>query len=95
MEAHAKTVYGDVVGAATRGCCRFLGIPFAKGFFVSPVMETTWILVVAKDDYSILSLEFAPAPVVLGTALVGRPPTLWLTTAHRRPPRSAVDESGR
>ncbi len=39
-----------------------ISIPFSKGFFMKPVMETTWILVVAKDDYSIQSLEFAPAP---------------------------------
>ena len=39
-----------------------IAVPFVKGFFVSPVMTTTWILVVAKDDYSIVSLEFAPAP---------------------------------
>jgi hypothetical protein len=37
-------------------------MPFAKGFFVSPVMTATWILVVAKDDYSIVSLDFAPPP---------------------------------
>jgi hypothetical protein len=39
-----------------------IAIPFVKGFFVSPVMTTNWILVVAKDDYSIVSIEFAPAP---------------------------------
>lgn len=48
-----------------------IAIPFAKGFFVSPVMETTWILVVAKDDYSILSLEFAPAPEYADVSPVG------------------------
>jgi len=46
-------------------------IPFSKGFFVSPVMETTWILVVAKDDYSIHSLEFAPAPAFADVSPVG------------------------
>lgn len=46
-------------------------LPFSKGFFVSPVMETTWILVVAKDDYSIHSLEFAPAPAFADVSPVG------------------------
>ena len=46
-------------------------MPFSKGFFVSPVMETTWILVVAKDDYSIQSLEFAPAPAFADVSPVG------------------------
>ena len=46
-------------------------MPFSKGFFVNPVMETTWILVVAKDDYSIQSLEFAPAPAFADVAPVG------------------------
>lgn len=48
-----------------------IGIPFAKGFFINPVMETTWILVVAKDDYSIVSLEFAPSPSLADVAPVG------------------------
>jgi hypothetical protein len=46
-------------------------LPFAKGFFGNPVMATTWILVVAKDDYSILSLEFAPAPAYRDVSPVG------------------------
>jgi len=46
-------------------------LPFSKGFFVNPVMETTWILVVAKDDYSIHSLEFAPAPAFADVSPVG------------------------
>lgn len=37
-----------------------LALPFAKGFFSSPVLTTTWIMVVAQDDYSILSYEFVP-----------------------------------
>jgi len=37
-----------------------LALPFAKGFFSSPVLTTTWIMVVAQDDYSILSFEFVP-----------------------------------
>jgi hypothetical protein len=48
-----------------------ISLPFSKGFFVNPVMETTWILVVAKDDYSILSLEFAPAPRFADVSPVG------------------------
>ncbi len=48
-----------------------IALPFSKGFFVSPVMETTWILVVAKDDYSIQSLEFAPAPAFADVSPVG------------------------
>ncbi len=38
-----------------------LTIPFAKGFFTSAVLNTTWRMVVAKDDYSILSAEFVPS----------------------------------
>jgi hypothetical protein len=37
-----------------------LALPFIKGFFFSPVLTTTWIMVVAQDDYSILSYEFIP-----------------------------------
>jgi len=37
-----------------------LALPFVKGFFSSPVLATTWIMVVAQDDYSILSYEFIP-----------------------------------
>jgi hypothetical protein len=37
-----------------------LAIPFSKGFFVSPVLTTTWFMVVAQDDYSILAFEFVP-----------------------------------
>jgi hypothetical protein len=37
-----------------------LALPFAKGFFASPVMTTTWLMVVAQDDYSILAYEFIP-----------------------------------
>jgi hypothetical protein len=48
-----------------------LGFPFSKGFFMSPVLDTTWVLVVAKDDYSILSLEFAPAPAYQDVSPVG------------------------
>jgi hypothetical protein len=48
-----------------------ISIPFAKGFFANPVMETAWILVVAKDDYSIVSLEFAPAPAFADVSPVG------------------------
>jgi hypothetical protein len=48
-----------------------ISIPFSKGFFVNPVMETTWILVVAKDDYSIMSLEFAPSPAFSDVSPVG------------------------
>lgn len=37
-----------------------LAIPFSKGFFVSPVLTTTWMMVVAQDDYSVLGFEFVP-----------------------------------
>lgn len=36
-------------------------IPFAKGFFVSPVLTTTWRVVVARDDASILAVDFLPS----------------------------------
>jgi len=48
-----------------------ISIPFSKGFFVNPVMESTWILVVAKDDFSFQSLEFAPAPAFADVSPVG------------------------
>jgi hypothetical protein len=48
-----------------------ISMPFAKGFFANPVMDTTWILVVAKDDYSIVSLDFAPSPALADVAPVG------------------------
>jgi hypothetical protein len=35
-------------------------IPITKGFFVSPVLTTTWRVIVAKDDYSILAADFLP-----------------------------------
>ena len=35
-------------------------LPFVKGFFVSPVLTTTWRVVVDKDDYSILGVDFLP-----------------------------------
>jgi hypothetical protein len=37
-----------------------LTIPFSKGFFLSPILTTTWLMVVAQDDYSILGYEFIP-----------------------------------
>jgi len=39
-----------------------LSLPFAKGFFTSAIMTTTWAVVVAKDDYSILAVNFVPSP---------------------------------
>jgi hypothetical protein len=48
-----------------------IAIPFSKGFFANPVLETTWILAVAKDDFSIQSLEFAPAPAYADVSPVG------------------------
>lgn len=48
-----------------------IGMPFSKGFFASPVMSTNWVLVLAKDDYSIVSLEFAPAPAFSDVSPVG------------------------
>lgn len=37
-----------------------LYLPFVKGFFVSPVLTTTWRVVVDKSDYSILGVDFLP-----------------------------------
>jgi opacity protein-like surface antigen len=37
-----------------------LWLPFAKGFFKSPVLETTWSVVVDREDSSFLSAEFVP-----------------------------------
>ncbi len=39
-----------------------LSLSFSKGFFSSPVLNTTWETVVAKDDASILAVEFVPSP---------------------------------
>jgi hypothetical protein len=36
-------------------------IPFAKGFFVNPVLNTTWRVVVDKEDASILAADFVPS----------------------------------
>ena len=38
-----------------------LTLPFIKGFFTSPVLNTTWHLIVARDDASILAVEFVPS----------------------------------
>lgn len=35
-------------------------LPFAKGFFVSPVLETIWRVVVDKDTFKILAVDFMP-----------------------------------
>ncbi|MCW8984932.1 MAG: hypothetical protein OQK55_06290, partial [Thermoanaerobaculales bacterium] len=51
-EARDTTLEGRKVWAVT--------LPFTKGFFNSPVLTTTWLMVVAQDDYSILSLDFVP-----------------------------------
>jgi hypothetical protein len=48
-----------------------ISMPFSKGFFANPVMATTWILVVAQNDYSIVSLEFAPSPEYVDVSPVG------------------------
>jgi hypothetical protein len=37
-----------------------VSVPFAKGFFVSPVMTSTWEIVIARDDYSLLAAHFLP-----------------------------------
>ncbi len=44
MKAHAQTIYGDVVGSPTRGCCRFLGIPYARvaARFMPPAPPDPW-----------------------------------------------------
>jgi hypothetical protein len=35
-------------------------LPFVKGFFTSPILTTTWRVVVDKDDYSLLGADFLP-----------------------------------
>jgi hypothetical protein len=35
-------------------------VGFARDFFASPVMSTTWQLVVAQDDHSLLATQFSP-----------------------------------
>lgn len=35
-------------------------LPFTKGFFVSPVLETIWRVVIDKDTYAILAVDFMP-----------------------------------
>jgi len=39
-----------------------LFLPIPKDFFSSPVLNTTWEIIVAKDDASILAIEFVPSP---------------------------------
>jgi len=39
-----------------------VSLPFSNSFFNSPVLATTWLMVVAQDDYSLLSLDFVPPP---------------------------------
>jgi hypothetical protein len=36
-------------------------IPFAKGFFTSPVLTTTWRVVFDKEDFTLLGMDFLPA----------------------------------
>jgi hypothetical protein len=48
-----------------------LALPFAKGFFRSPVMTTTWSLVVAEDDYSLLAASFVPPVEYLKVEMMG------------------------
>ena len=52
MHAHAKTIHGDVVGTAARGCCRFLGIPFAKApvRFMPPEPPNSWAGVLSAQQ---------------------------------------------
>jgi hypothetical protein len=35
-------------------------VPFTKGFFVSPVLETIWRIVVDKETFKILAYDFMP-----------------------------------
>ena len=48
-----------------------VSLPFTKGFFNSPVLTTTWLMVVAQDDYSLLSLDFVPPPQYQGISAEG------------------------
>lgn len=36
-------------------------VPFAKGFFTSPVLSTTWRVVFDKQDFTLLGMDFLPA----------------------------------
>ena len=48
-----------------------LVIPFAKGFFVSPVLTTTWRVAIDKEDFSILGFDFLPPVELRNVQLMG------------------------
>ena len=46
-------------------------MPFAKGFFTSPILTTQWRLVVDKEDYSVLGVDFIPPAEYLDVQPMG------------------------
>ncbi len=48
-----------------------VALPFTKGFFNSPVLATSWLMVVDQQDASLVTLEFFPSPEFRKTSPVG------------------------
>ena len=46
-------------------------IPFAKGFFTSPVLTTNWRIAVDKETFEILSVGFLPPPDLRDVQFMG------------------------
>ena len=48
-----------------------VALPFAKGFFNSPVLTTSWLMVVDQQDASLITIEFFPSPEFRKVSPVG------------------------
>jgi hypothetical protein len=48
-----------------------VALPFAKGFFNSPVLNTSWLMVVDQEDASLVTMEFYPGPQFRDVSPVG------------------------
>jgi hypothetical protein len=48
-----------------------VALPFLKGFFNSPVLNTSWLMVVDQQDASLLTMEFFPGPEYRDVSPVG------------------------
>jgi hypothetical protein len=48
-----------------------VALPFVKGFFNSPVLTTTWLMLVDQQDASLVAIEFVPPPQYRDVSPVG------------------------
>lgn len=48
-----------------------VALPFLKGFFNSPVLNTSWLMVVDQQDASLVTMEFFPSPEFRDVSPVG------------------------